>query len=243
MHRLLRRSVPLVAFIPLAMRNRIGKPLPSSFFYRAFFANRRTANAVANTPYLQAMHDGTLSPLVYGCLTVQDAYYCYHGQDNMKELLNRIDRDEHPELFDLVQAKGKSYEDYNRTFREDWHIRSTESVVPRDAIQRYVEHEQRVAREEEPIYTLVAYLPCFHLWPWFARQLMMSPHYNPGVYRDWFEGIYQGERESFGGAWLLGNFIEDWKAAGNPFDEDLAHEIYRTSMTCELEVFSEAYDA
>ncbi len=71
---------------------------------------------------------------------------------------------------------------------------------------------------------------------------MMSPRYQPGVYRSWFEGVYQGERESFGGAWLLGNFIEAWRGEGKPFDGGLAHDIYRTSMDFELQVFREACD-
>jgi hypothetical protein len=44
--------------------------LPASI--SAIEANRHIARAVATTPYLQRMHDGTLSPLDYGCLTVQD---------------------------------------------------------------------------------------------------------------------------------------------------------------------------
>ena len=218
----------------------MGKPSPSSFYTQAFLANRRTANEVANTPYLQSMHAGTLDPLDYGCLTVQDAHYCYCAQETLRGLLARVDREMQPELFELVESKVRGYEDYNRTFLEDWHIRDAQSVLPTEAMRSYVEHERRVAREEEPIYTLVAYLPCYQLWPWFARQLMMSPRYRPGVYRDWFEGVYQGERESFGGAWFLGGFIEEWRDAGKPFNEDLALDIYRQSMAFELAVFSGA---
>ena len=240
MHRLLIRSIPLLVYAPIELRRLMGKPLPTSFYSRAFLANRRTANAVANTRYLQSMHSGTLNPLAYGCLTVQDAYYCYHAQDTLVGLRNRIDREEQPELYDVVDSSASAYDDYNRTFLEDWHIRDAQSVIPTKTMRDYAEHERRISRDEEPIYTLVAYLPCYHLWPWFARQLMASPRYRPGVYRDWFEGIYQGERQSFGGAWLLGNFIEQWREKGLSFDEGLAHDIYRTSMDFELKVFSEA---
>lgn len=240
MHQLLGRSISLLAYIPREMRRRMNKPLPTSFYYRAFNANRRTANEVVMTPYLQSMHMGTLSPLDYGCLTVQDAYYCYRAQDALQTLLGRIDARTQPELYDFVEAKIRVYDDYNRTFIEDWHIRNAEGVIPTKTMWLYADHEGRVARYEDPIYTLVAYLPCNHLWPWLARRLMMSPRYRPGVYRDWFEGIYQGERESFGDAWLMGSFIEEWKDNGKPFDEDLAHNIYRTSMDFELKLFSEA---
>lgn len=240
MRRLIKRSVPLLSYVLDDLRRLAERPRPTSFFYRAFLSCRHTANAVAGTRYLQSMHDGTLDPLSYGCLTVQDAYYCYHAQETLRGLLGRVDREAHPGLYELVESKTNAYDSYNRTFIEDWRIRNTESVVPTDAMRGYVEHEQRVAREEDPIYTMVVFLPCYHLWPWFARQLMMSPRYSPGVYRSWFEGVYQGESESFGGAWLMGNFIEEWRDAGNPFDEGLAHDIYRESMEHELAVFSEA---
>lgn len=240
MHRLISRSIPLLAYVPLALRRHTDKPLHTSFFSRAFLANLRTANAVVSTRYLQSMHDGTLNPLDYGCLTVQDAHYCYCAQETWKMLLDRIDREAEPDLYDLVESEVEGYADYNRTFIEDWHIRDASSVVPTETIRRYIDHERRVFCDEEPIYTLVAYLPCHYLWPWFARQLQMSPRYHPGVYRDWFEGVYKNEAESFGGSWLLGRFIEEWKGAGKPFDEILAHNIYRTSMNFELQTFSEA---
>ena len=240
MHHLISRNISLLVYLPEALRRLVGKPLPTSFYSRAFFANLLTANAVAATRYLQSMHDGTLNPLDYGSLTIQDAYYCYHAQDTLKELLDRIDREKSPDLYDLVASKASAYDNYNRTFLEDWHIRDAECVLPTDGTRAYVAHEQRVAREEEPIYSLVAFLPCYNLWPWFARQLMASPRYNPGIYRDWFEGVYEGEVESFGGAWALGSFIEEWKDGGGAFDESLAHDIYRTSMEFELRMFREA---
>ena len=240
MRRLLFRNAPLFAYISDNLRQLSDKPAPTSFYCRAFEANKQTAEAVANTSYLRSMQNGTLSPLNYGCLTVQDAYYCYNAQETMFDALNRIDRETEPDLFDLLESKVRAYDDYNRTFVEDWHIRNIESVIPTETIRLYSEHERRVALEEDPIYTLVAFLPCFGLWPWFARRLMLSPRYRPGVYREWFESVYQGDEESFGEVWVIGNFIEEWKSQGKAFDEDLAMDIYRTGMDFELKVFTEA---
>ena len=240
MRRLINRSISFLAYLPEQLRRYEDKPLPTSFYYRAFYANRRTANAVAATKYLQSMHRGTLSPLDYGCLTVQDAYYCYRALDTLYTIRDRIDQTAQPEFHSLVETRICGLADYNQTFLEDWHILNTESVIPTETMRLYAEHEQRVAHEEDPIYTFVAQMPCYHLWPWFARQLMMSPLYRPGVYRSWFESVYEGENESFSPGWTMGSFIEEWKKRGNPFDEDLAHDIYRTSMDFELKVFSEA---
>ena len=240
MHRLLLRSAPLLAHLSDELRSRIGKPRQDSFYFRAFNANRATAEAVANTRYLRSMQNGTLNPLNYGCLTVQDAYYCYSAQETFKVVRDRIDRETQPDLFDMVESEIHAYDVYNRTFLENWHIRNTESVIPTETMRLYSEHERRVACEEDPICSLVTFLPCYHLWPWSARRLMMSPNFTPGVYRNWFEAVYPGDIEGFSAAWLLGCFIDDWQREGKPFDEDLAMDIYRTGMEFELKVFSEA---
>lgn len=62
----------MLALVPVALRRHMGRPRLASFYQRAIEANRHIARAVATTPYLQRMHDGSLSPLDYGCLTVQD---------------------------------------------------------------------------------------------------------------------------------------------------------------------------
>ena len=243
MHRPIIRSATLLAHLSEKMRQRIGKPSRESFYSRAFDTNRATAEAVANTRYLRSMQDGTLDPLAYGCLTVQDAYYCYSARDTLVALLERDALEGQPDLKELLEAKVDEYDVYNRTFLDDWHLRNAESVMPTETMSLYAAHERRVALEEDPIYALVAYLPCHCLWPWFARRLMMSPRYQPGVYRGWFETIYPSESVGFGPAWLLGSFIEEWIGAGKPFDESLAMDIYRSSMDFELKLFSEACES
>lgn len=173
---------------------------------------------------------------------LQDACYCFCAQETWRALVGRVEQDAYPDLYELATGNVQAYEEYNQTFREVWHIRDAESILVGEAVREYAEHERRVALEEGPIYTLVCFLPCYYLWPWFARRLQASPVYRPGVYRDWLEGIYAGETEGFEQAWLLADFIEGWKEAGNPFDEALALDIYRTSMSFELKVFSEAYE-
>lgn len=242
MYQFLNRSISQIPDVSSLLRLWSGRPPFHSFFYDAFLANRRTAYAVERTPYLQAMHTGTLDPTAFGCLTVQDAHYCYHAQKTLRGLLGRIDEGESPGLHELVSSMVDAYDDYNRTFIDEWRIRDTESVVATETMAGYVAHERRVASEEEPIYGIVAYIPCYYLWPWFARRLMTSPSYKPGVYRGWFEGIYPGEGEGFGRAWTIGNFIEDWVGEGRAFDAALAHTIYRTSMRFELKLFSEALE-
>lgn len=234
------RFVPFIHLLPQECRD-INEDLPeNSFFYRAFDANIDTAKAVINTKYLQAMKQGTLSPDYYGGLTVLDSYYCYRAASTLDGLLCNIEEEQDPCLKKLTKVLADSYREYNTTFIKYWHIKQSDSVVPTETMKAYAEHEHQLMCYKDPIYTLVAYIPCYYLWPWFSQQIQQSADYNPGVYQAWFEGNYSGPG-SFKSAERIGWLIEMWQRNNKPFDEDLAFSIYKTSMDFELKVFTEAW--
>ena len=237
----LTRSSSFLEFLPTNFAGDIPEPSDNSFFYRVFNLNIETANQVVNTPYLQAMKRGELDPQYYGCLTVLDSYYCYNAVDTLNSLLCKVDQSKYPGLYALIKANLDSYKRYNATFLQDWHIRQSDNVTPTDTMRNYAKHEQNVMCYSDPIYTLVAYIPCYFLWPWFSQKIIESSGYHPGVYDNWFRGNYYGE-DSYKSAWKLGNFIEEWEQQGNSFNETKASEIYRTSMQYELAVFTEAFN-
>lgn len=82
-------------------------------------------------------------------------------------------------LKDSIEAMIKGYHQYNAYFLNQWHILNSSSIVPTKAMKAYSEHEHNVMCYEEPIYTLVAYIPCYYLWPWFSYQIMQSLDYAP----------------------------------------------------------------
>ena len=103
----------MLALVPVALRRHMSRLRLASFYQRAIEANRHTARAVATTPYLQRMHDGALSPLDYGCLTVQDAYYCYRAKETLAVLLGRVDAAEQPdrdEAIDRILEEKERFE-------------------------------------------------------------------------------------------------------------------------------------
>lgn len=241
MNRIFSRFVSFIPYLPKEMQGEV-KDLPEdSFFYRAFAANSGTADAIINTKYLQAMKQGTLSPDYYGGLTVLDSYYCYRAASTLDGLLCNINQEQDPALKTLASTMYEGYKDYNSTFINYWHIKQSDSVVPTDTMKAYAEHEHQVMCYQDPIYTLVAYIPCYYLWPWFSKQIIDSDGYNPGVYHSWFENNYYGE-DSFNSARKIGWLIEEWQNKGKSFDEEKAFEIYKTSMDFELKVFTEAWN-
>lgn len=241
MNHILTRSLSFIPYLPANLRKETYQLDADSFFYRVFNANIETANDVVNTAYLQAMKIGELDPLYYGSLTVLDSYYCYKAADTLKSLLCKIDNREEKEMYQLVSGMADSYDDYNRVFLDSWHLRQSDSVTPTETMYGYAEHEHNVMCSNDPIYTLVSYIPCYYLWPWFSKQIMENKDYSPGVYADWFSGNYYGEG-SFDSALNIGEFIDKWQKHGKAFDEKVAFDIYKKSMDYELKVFTEAYN-
>lgn len=239
MSNFLTRSSSFIHYLPSEMQS-VYELDQDSFFYQAFKANENTACEVVKTQYLQTMKVGNLNPNYYGGLTVLDSYYCYRASETLKSLLCKIDKEADKVMYGVTAGIISGYDDYNSTFLKDWHIREPDSVTPTETMRDYAEHEHNTMCYEDPIYTLVAYIPCYYLWPWFSEKIMSDTNYAPGVYGDWFSGNYYGP-DSYKSALKIGNLIDGWQKAGKPFDEAKGFEVYRKSMNYELEVFTEAY--
>lgn len=212
-------------------------PIPSedSFFFRAFNTNIKTAESVLNTKYLQSMQKGILPPDNYGELTVLDAYYCYRGADTYNTSLCNIDKTVDLELYELMSKLHNSYREYNKTFFDDWHVRTSESVNATQTFIDYSEHEHHVACSKHSVYTLVAMLPCYYLWYWFSNEMLKNIK-TDNLYYDWVVGCH-----SASSAYVIGNFFEEWIKSGKEFDDNMAIKIYSDSMSYELQVFTEAF--
>ncbi len=229
------RNVPFQNYLRSTSRFASEPPSAESFFFRAFNECIGIANAVVSTDYLQRMKSGILNPQDFGVLTVLDSYYCYRAAETMSGLLCQIDAQQELELHELVSSLLQGYREYNSTFFDDWHIRTSDSVNPTETFRSYAEHEHHIMCSEAPIYTLVAMLPCYYLWPWFADSILSAPDYVRGVYDYWLNCCL-----GYGSAYRIGNFIDEWQKQGKEFDEELAMQIYKTSMNFELAAFSEA---
>jgi len=215
---------------------RVDPPAPESFFWRAWKKNERTAEDTLNTPFMLGIKNDDLFPIAYGTMTVKDAHYCYNGAGSFE--VARINAESHhadeKELVKLLTDLTASYVNYNDSFRDPWHILFPDTVVPTEVSQGYVNHERRVANHEHPIYTLVAMLPCYHLWSWMGNSLI--DHIGNKMYGFWIEW-----NQSYRSAHTIGNFIDDWQKDGKVFNEDLAFGIYAKSMEFEYKMFEEEY--
>ncbi|MGB0861480.1 MAG: TenA family transcriptional regulator [Saprospiraceae bacterium] len=204
-------------------------PAENSLFWKMWNDCKDIAEQALNTEYIQGIKTGTLSPTTFGAFNVNDAYYCFNGAE---DYLNVSSRATDPILRGFLKQKHDSYAKYNDTFSQTWHIKDASSVVPTKVCQEYSEFETSVASQNEPIYTLVAMLPCEYLWAWIADQL--KSYTSGNIYASWITG-----NDYFDGAYAMGNFLSAYQK-NHSIDENLAMQIYQKAIEFEFQNFKTA---
>ena len=54
---------------------------------------------------------------------------------------------------------------------EEWHIGDSKGIELGSGCQNYVNNLKDVANKKDPIYLVVAMIPCVKLWPWLGEQI------------------------------------------------------------------------
>lgn len=221
-----------LAAIPL---NDKAPPPEDSISWALWLECRDIAEQTLSTDYLQGIKNGNLDPNIYGQYTLQDAVYCHHAQDDYQAIEKRALADGHPQLAAFAKARYDRYVSYNTETFNDWHIADAKAVSPGDAAQAYIDFEHLIANKWHPIYGVIGMIPCDQLWTWLATE--MTGDFGSGnLYSFWIT-----ENADWGGAYRLGNFVDDWFAEHRRnYDRDAALFVYRSCMTCELNFFKSA---
>ncbi|MDH3892693.1 MAG: TenA family transcriptional regulator [candidate division Zixibacteria bacterium] len=216
----------------IAKHSMVTDPPPQdSLFWKMWNACTQIAADALATGYIQGIKAGNLDPVKYGAFMVSDAYYCFNGA---QDYLAAETRTSDPELKAYLLAKYSSYQKYNQTFPDIWHVRDARGVVPLDICKEYSAWESTVASHEDPVYTVVALLPCEYIWYWLANQL--APPTPGNLYAEWIT-----DNDSPKGAYAMGNYLVKYMAE-NPgvIDETKAIQLYTQAITYEQKNFAAA---
>lgn len=206
----------------------INEPPPeTALFWKMWNQNLEIAQKVLNTDYFKGILNNSLDPNAYGSLMVQDAYYCFEGQDAYAvAATHAFDA----ECQTFMEKKVQSYKSYNEYYHQTWHVREASGVIPGKDIKEYAAYESHVASQELSPYMMCVMLPCEFLWSWVANELIKKA--NPkGLYYFWIEmnaGIPNG-------AYQMANLLEKYRSQ---IDEKKAMDIFTTAMNFELKVFT-----
>ena len=175
-------------------------PPPDSLFWLMWKAAAPLAQKALGTEFLQGIKNGNLDPVTYGRYCVSDAYYCYHGADDYGAAAERATN---PTAQAFLALEQKHYNSYNATFPGQWRIKDAQSLLPLPQTLAYTEFESNCATHKNPLYTIIAMLPCEYLWAWLAAQL--KPYEDNNPYGFWIKANDYPD-----GAYAMGNFLQQF---------------------------------
>jgi len=207
-------------------------PAKGSIAWKLWLNAADIANEALNSDFIQGIKHGDLSPDKYGHYTIQDAAYCQHGEEDYRTIESRAKEMNEPTLAAFAEARYLSYASYTKSVLESWHLKDITSLTPGPAAQAYIDFERQTAQTLDPIYLIIAMIPCDQLWPWLAGEI--SSGNRPGnVYDFWIT-----ENNSWHGAYRLDNFINAWFAEHpDQYNEPLANWVFQSCMTGEANFF------
>jgi thiaminase/transcriptional activator TenA len=206
-------------------------PPADSLFWAMWNACTDVAQQALGTNFIQGIKAGTLDPIKYGAFNILDSHYCFNAAP---DYLTAASKTQEPILIAFLQKKYQSYETYNQSFSDIWHIKSADSVIPNTVIQQYSGFESDVVNSADPLYCIPLMLPCDFLWYWLANQLM--PPTAGNLYADWITSNDYPD-----GSYAMGNFLDQYEQAHpGEIDNASAMGIYRQAMTYEFQNFQAA---
>ena len=60
------------------------------------------------------------------------------------------------------------------TLLKKWKINSVQAIDVGPEFREYNDHHLNVSRDEDPIYTVLASIPCEKLWPWIGQEIKVQ---------------------------------------------------------------------
>lgn len=179
-------------------------PAKDSIAWKLWLNAADIAQEALQSDFIQGIKAGDLCPDQYGHYTIQDVAYCQQAIAEYQAAEDRAANE--PVLAAFAEARRKSYASYAAAVLKSWHLTNIGSLSPGPAAQAYIDFEHQTAESLDPIYLIIAMLPCDQLWPWLANEIA-DGNRDGNVYDFWIT-----ENNGWHGAYRLDNFINSWFA-------------------------------
>jgi thiaminase len=196
-------------------------------------------NLALKCQFIQGIKSGKLDPVKYAGYFIQDAVYCVKAVDGYQNALRRtlfmlkfLSNQIPPKTDDFIGERLKKYQDYAGPILEEWHIADCNAVKLGKAADDYIKFEADIMiTTANPLYLLVASLPCLRLWYWLATTLKPEMS-EDNLYYSWVT-----ENSSHRSLDLVESFINN---NASYIDLELAAIIYQNAMMGECNFFRSA---
>ncbi|KAL6491527.1 hypothetical protein MHYP_G00018720 [Metynnis hypsauchen] len=174
--------------------------------------------------FVRLMECGSLEAERFVKFTLQDILYLDGVTAMLKEMSEKVTQP--AEMKDFIKGRHSSYKAFRDSCLQNLLMKDLNSIQPTKAIQKYLDTYRGVMKESDPVYFVVALLPCSRLWVWLAQNLKTPEH---SAYYRWKLDNMDGHPEKFRS--ILNKYLDT-------DDKKLeAHQIFRAQMQNEHDFF------
>ncbi|KAL3888151.1 hypothetical protein ACJMK2_000531 [Sinanodonta woodiana] len=208
------------------LRLKVGDELLSEYLWKSTQSQQQDA---LMSKFIQGIQHGNLDPTDFGGYMVQDSVYCYYCKGDIDIAATKATD---PTLKEFLEQRSKSFVKYYEYLFNKWHIRDPSGIEMNQACKDYANLEKNVAETMDPLYLIVALLPCYKLWPWLGSQISKSTH-DFGVYKNWVTENLNPSSDSYR---QLERIIDDAFLV-KAINKEQALLVYKGCMTGEANFF------
>ncbi|OWF49819.1 uncharacterized protein LOC110451234 [Mizuhopecten yessoensis] len=193
-----------------------------------WLATDATRQAILQAAFVKGIKDKNLDPVKFCQFTIQDAIYVYKSKLSIDAALRRSSPGP---VTDLLRTLSQNYATYATAMLDGWLIKENvadSAVKLGQACSEYIAYEKTVAETMNPIYFLVALLPCLRTWYWIGQQLATA---DKGIYTAWANDNFAGS------TWRKLEAQVEAAYLVNAIDKAEAQTVYDKCMEYELRFF------
>ncbi|XP_066524967.1 aminopyrimidine aminohydrolase-like [Hoplias malabaricus] len=189
--------------------------------------NQMIANQTLRVDFLVQMKYGSLQAERYVNFTLQDINYLLEVTKMLKEMSEKVKMPDDIRAFMI--ERYNSYKNFQNQLLSQYFLKGAPPIQPTPAMFKYLSDYRKVIKmEKEPIYFVVALLPCSRLWLWLANNLDIT---QSNAYYTWKKNNMVGHPEKHYKVILNNNL--------NTTDKiQMANAIFRMQMENEHDFFA-----
>ncbi|XP_036453224.1 uncharacterized protein LOC118826371 [Colossoma macropomum] len=140
--------------------------------------NLDLAEGTLHVDFLNKIKSHTMKAERFVKFMLQDILYLDGVTTILKVMSEKVTEPE--DLKNFIEGRYSSYKKFRDSCLQNLSIMDPNSIKPTSAIQKYLDTYREVMTESDPIYFVVALLPCPRVWSWMAQNLQIpedSAHY------------------------------------------------------------------
>ena len=196
--------------------------------------SRDLFNESLKTTFIQGIREKNLDPQFFAKYIIQDAAYLFDLEHIFRELLTKAKNENtagDEELLEFLENYHAEMLEYNQYFMRKFGINEAKAVKNIKSFQDCHDRKMSILKEMDVIYSLIAKLSCYKLWPEISRSITDCQEGN--IYGFWI--VDSSSQSALEALQALEDIINKY---AHRVDKTEALKVFRNFMQAEIDMFN-----